>query len=295
MGVPRYLAAARADDLDRTLQLADALLGRNERYGPVVLVQCGYGSLATELGDRLRRAGRTSVQLVIDDRAQAQSDTTLQKFTGASAIWILADDLFHTFMNVFATRLAFALRAAAREGLPIVGIGGGALALGGLLLAKRVCPHSRYELVGGLGWAPRLLVDGGAIPGPLDAAITRSTVHSLPGLLGVELGLGGGLRVQGTQLESVGSEPISLFGTNDAGGLLTLQLEPGQVLRIAVPPFPPFSGVVAPVKPVAIEAPARLRQVVPQAEPPPHKPPPAGRVCPMCHKVHLEPRMQLAA
>lgn len=298
MGVPRYLIAARADDVDHTLLLADELLGRNAHYGPVALVQCGRQSpIAVDLGERLRRAGRSSVAVVVDDRAQAQSDATLQKLTGAGSVWVFADDLFQTFMNVFATRLAFALRANAREGLPVVGIGDGALALGGLLLASRVCPNSRYELVGGLGWAPRVLVDGGAKRGAFDAAITRSAVHSLPGLLGVELGVGGGLRVQGTQLESVGSEPISLFSTGDNGRLMTIQLEPGQVMRMALPPFPPFSGVEAPVKPVAVEAevPARLRQVVPQAETPPHNPPAAGRVCPMCHKVHAEPRMQLAA
>lgn len=295
MGVPRYLAAAHVEDVDHTLLLADELLGGNERFEPVALVQCGReSSIAVDLGQRLRRTGRPSVGVVVDDRAKAQSDATLQKLAGASAVWLFAEDLFQAFMTLFATRLAFALRAGARQGLPVVGIGGGALSLGGLLLANRVCPNSRYELVGGLGWAPRVLLDGGPRRGPLDAAITRSTVHSLPGLLGVELGLGGALRVHGTQLESVGSEPISLFSNGDNGRLMTIQLEPGQVMQMALPPFPPFSGVEAPIKPVTIEPPARLRQVVPQSEPP-HKPPAAGRVCPMCHKVHLEPRMQLAA
>lgn len=101
--------------------------------------------------------------------------------------------------------------------------------------------------------------------------------------------------MKGPQIESVGDEPISLFSTGVDGGLLTIRLNPGQVMRLALPPFPPFSGVEVPVKPVTVEVPARLRQVVPIAEPTSHAAPPAGRVCPMCHKVHVEPRIQLAA
>src|SRR5439155_19465136 len=98
---------------------------------------------------------------------------------------------------------------------PVVGVGGGALALGGLLLANRICAHAQYDLVSGLGWAPRVLLDGGADRAIGDGEIARSTVRSLPGLLGLDLGGRGAARVEGGRVESVGEEAIALLGVGD--------------------------------------------------------------------------------
>src|SRR5579859_4400044 len=136
--------------------------------------------------------------------------------------------MFQAFLTVFATRLAFALRAKARDGFPVIGIGHGALALGGLLLANRVCRDAQYELVGGLGWANRVLFDGGPGRADVDAAIARTAVRTLPGLLGLDLGIGGGVSVRGGRIESIGTEPVQILGANEKGELLVQSLEPGK-------------------------------------------------------------------
>ena len=308
--MPRYMAAARLDDLERTLRLADDLITPQEKRAPVCLLQCGRPSpLATQLGDRLRRAGRYGLSVVVSDRLSAQSDFTLAKLRGVGSVWVFAEDLFETFTTVFATQLAFSLRARTRQGLPVVGVGGGALALGGLVLANRVCRNTQFNVVSGLGWAPRVLVDGGADRTAADALIARATVQSLPGLLGVDLGLGGGVKVQGGRVESVGSEPVALLGTAEDGSVLGLSLEPGQRMTIAPPPFAPFERRLLPGKlantlkvgtrPEPPEAPSTPPAGV--ADPGPtddaqHSVPGSNRVCPMCHKVHAaEARLELAA
>ena len=315
MGLPRYLATARVDDLERTLRLADELSAAHDGRGPVCLLQCGRASaLATQLADLLRKAARGSVSLVVKDRREAQSETTLARLTGASAVWVFADDLFEMFMSVFATQLAFSLRARAREGLPVVGVGSGAMALGGLVLANRVCGQSQFDLVGGLGWAPRVLMDGGADRASGDGAIARATVRSLPGLLGVDLGIWGGLRVEGGRVESIGREPVHLFGTTESGSLVTMSLLPGQVSTIAPPPFAPFERGLLPTETLRALSPERRPQqrtapvqtpvavpviapsVASEPESSSHTTPGSGRVCPMCKKVHpAEARLELAA
>jgi cyanophycinase-like exopeptidase len=316
VGLPRYLAAGSADDLERTLRMADDLVSAPNDRAPVCVVQCGRASgAAAELAEMLRAAGRPCVSLVIKERLQAQSEATLVKIAGASAIWVFAEDLFEAFMTVFATQLAFALRASASDGLPVIGVGPGAVALGGLLLANRICKYAQYGLVSGLGWAPRVLVDAGANRGAGDRAIAHATIRSLPGLLGVDLGVKGGVRVEGGRIESVGSEQILLLGASEDGGLLVLPLEPGQKTTIAPPPFAPFErGLVSRQTALAlsaarpIERPAR-RVLSAQPVSPPvttapslveseaaHAKPGSGRMCPMCKKVHVnEPRLELAA
>jgi hypothetical protein len=304
------MAAARVDQLERTLSLADELITPQEKRAPVCLLQCGRPSpLAAQLDQILRRAGRYSLSVVVSDRLSAQSDFTLAKLGGVSSVWVFAEDLFETFMTVFATQLAFSLRARATQGLPVVGVGGGALALGGLVLANRFCRNAQFNVVSGLGWAPRVMVDGGADRTAVDALIARATVQSLPGLLGVDLGLGGGLKVQGGRVESVGSEPISLLGTAEDGSVLGMSLEPGQRMTIAPPPFAPFERRLLPDKlanalkvdarPEPPRAPATPSAGV--ADPTPkddakHSVPGSNRVCPMCNKVHsAEARLELAA
>jgi hypothetical protein len=240
------------------------------------------------------------VPIVVKNRAQAQSESLLTKLEGVSAVWVFADDLFDTFTNLFATQLAFELRAVAKKGMPVVGIGGGALALGGLLIANRVCGASHYDLVGGLGWAPRVLVDGGANRGADDGALARSTVRSLPGLLGIDLGQRGGVRVAGGRVESIGDESIVLLGGDERARLHTMALDPGQIATIAPPPFAPFDrGLlpfdmaaaikldVQPGRPAAkapSEAPQPDEVVVPAHDAPNSDGEP--RFCPMCGKVH---------
>ena len=306
MGLPRYLAAARADDLERTLWLADDLNAPHER-STVALLQCGRESpLAGKLGTLLRNAGRTPVPLVVRERSHAQSPDLLRKLTNAGAVWVFAEDMFETFVTVFATQVAFVLRSKASEGLPVIGIGGGAMALGGLVLANRICDHAQYELVTGLGWAPRVMLDAGADPGIEDGAIARDTVRSLPGLLGLDLGVGGAVRVEGGRLESVGDEPIELLGASEDGRLLVMALDPGQVTTIAPPPFAPFHRGLLPQKTVSALSvdtrPQSPRVVQPVPAPPPpddarsHTLPGSGRVCPMCNKVHSPTaRVELAA
>src|SRR3954453_9723367 len=144
MGLPRFLAAARIDDPERTVWLADELLDADAR-GPVVLLQIGRPSLiASELGRQLQKLNRRPVSLVINDRPAAQADSTLSRLVGAAAVWVFAEDMLEAFLIVFATQLAFNLRTKSRAGLPVIGVGGGSLALGGLMLATRVCHRAEY-------------------------------------------------------------------------------------------------------------------------------------------------------
>jgi hypothetical protein len=290
---------AGVDDLQRTLRLGDELIARPDGLGGVALLQCGRESdAANELRTLMSKAGRYAVPLVVRTREQAQSDAVLNKLENVSAVWVFADDLFATFMTVFATDLAFVLRTRARKGMPVLGVGGGSLALGGLLLANRVCHNSQFDLVGGLGWAPRLLIDGGANRSPDDGAVARTTVRTLAGLLGVDLGVRGGLRVDGGRVESVGSEPIVLLGGDD-GRLLKMSLEPGQATTLAPPPFAPFDRGLLPPKTIgALKVDTRPARPavshVPPAATGTHAPPGSGRVCPMCNKVHAaEPQVSL--
>jgi hypothetical protein len=300
MGLPRYLAMAGVDDLQRALRLGDELIARPDGLGGVALLQCGRESdVANELRGLLNKAGRYTVPLVVRSRDQAQSDAVLNKLENVTAVWVFADDLFATFMTVFATDLAFQLRTRARQGMPVLGIGGGSLALGGLLLANRICRNAQFDLVGGLGWAPRLLLDAGANRGVGDGAIARTTVRTLPGLLGVDLGMRGGLRVDGGRFESVGTEPIVLLGGDD-GRLLKMSLEPGQATTLAPPPFAPFARGMLPAKTVNAlsvdtrPARAEVRQAPPVASTT-HTPPGSDRLCPMCKKVHkAEARVSIA-
>ena len=309
MGVPRYLATVVLDDLERTLAIADELLEEPEAMRKVALVHCGRAShRAEELGRLLSATGRTPVSLIVTTREQAQAPETLRRLSGASAVWVFVENLFEAFMTVFATQLTFAMRSVTRQGMPVIGVGGGALALGGLMLAQRICSGSQYELVSGLGWAPRVLLDGGADRSLLDAQVARESVCSLPGLLGVDVGLRGGVQVLGGRVRSVGNEPIILFGTDDSGKLLKLELDPGATTTIAPPPFAPFTSGLLPayvlnalkpdMRPVARTVPRQLpvRGNTPNAAGNLH-----GRVCPMCNKVHhpekatAEPALALAS
>ena len=316
MGLPRYLASAGVTDPEHTVWLAEQLVEPREKAGSVCLLQCGRPSLlAAELSRHLRKHGRRTVPLVVKDRDEAQADSTLTRLVGTSCIWVFADDLLQSFLTVFATQLAFSLRAKAKSGLPVVGIGNGALALGGLLLANRICRNAQYDLVSGLGWAPRLLADSGADRAEGDAAVARATVRSLPGLLGVDLRSGGGIRVDGARVESIGSEPILLIGAGENGSILSMPLDPGRQTVIAPPPFAPFErGLLPPATLKALSAELRprpgdaavaqpaLRQAPPpselthQPEDGKHAEPGSGRMCPMCRKVHAaEPHLSLAA
>jgi hypothetical protein len=238
----------------------------------------------------------------------------LAKLVGASAVWVFSDDLLETYLSLFATQLAFELRSAAKAGLPVIGIGNGALALGGLLLATRICGDAQYDLVSGLGWAPRLMVDSGVDRHEKDADIARSTVRALPGLLGVDLRQGGGVRVEGGRVESVGSEAILLIGGDSAenGAVQTLELRPGQAASIAPPPFAPFErGMLPPATVQALVEDVRPFKVSPDAlelersvEPKiksmqdrdEHAEPGGGQPCPMCKQIHAaKPTLQVAA
>lgn len=292
-------------DLDRTLGLAHGLVGRPEQ-ARIGLIECGRPSpLARDLAALLTRAGRPPVSVLIKDREHAQSDAILRRLAGVSAVWVFAENLLEAYLTVFATHLTFALRGAAREGLPVIGVGAGAVALGGLLVARRVCVRTRYDLATGLGWAPRMLLDGGTNRVAIDSSIARAAVCSLPGLLGVDLGVRGGLKVIGGHVESVGDEPIVLLGSDAKGNLLRLQLEPGQRTTIALPPFAPFTSAVLahavgatvtqverPVAPPAITLSGPAAEHI-SAKPKAGDP----RLCPMCHRVHThdEARVELAA
>jgi hypothetical protein len=325
-GLPRYLATAQIEDPERTVWYANDMVGDDAR-GPVVLLQCGRPSvMAAELGRQLQKLERRSVNLIVRDRPMAQSDQAVAKLAGASAVWVFADDMLEAFMTLYATQLCFSLRAKARAGLPVMGVGGGAVSLGGLLLATRVCGGSQYDLVAGLGWAARVFVDSDVVGFAPDDSITRAAVQTLPGLLSVQLGVGGAIRAEGGRIESIGSESILILGANEHGQVSTLELGPGKRTTIAPPPFAPFErGLLPPetlralggqvnAQPVPVlplrnttlqqpKAPAQLRQ----APPPPEtlsQPvtvdtqarPGGGRYCTMCKKVHGgDPKVELAA
>jgi hypothetical protein len=309
------MATARVEDVERTVRLADELVGSVDHGGSVCLLQCGQPSeVANELSRELSRIGRWPQSVVITDRSQAQSDLLLTRVAASSVVWVFAEDLLEAFFLLFATPLAFVLRSKANKGFPVVGVGQGALALGGLVLANRICRNSHYDLVGGLGWAPRVLLDGGVLRAENDEAITRASVRSLPGLLGVELGVAGGIRVEGGRIESIGSQPIQLLGNGGQGTLLILELEPGKMTTIAPPPFVPFERNLLSAETLrALGAQAGeasrtslLATPAPNAKGPSvagtvedadrHAEPGSGRHCPMCKKVHAaEPKLQLAA
>jgi hypothetical protein len=304
VGLPRYLATARFDDLEHTVWLADELLAAHDRHGAVCLLQCGSPSFAAaELNKYLTRHGRRTVQLVVKERDEAQSDATLSRLVGTTSVWVFVDDLLQAFFTVFATQLAFALRIRAKAGFPVVGVGDGALALGGLLLAHRVCQRTQFDLVTGLGWAPRVLLDGVSYSDPGSAALARWSVRSLPGLLGVDLRRAGGIRVEGSRVDSVGAEPIVLQGGSEDDSLLMLELPPGQSTFIAPPPFAPFDRGLLPAETLRalheeLQRPrAPIPPVVPILRPPEptiadvqdpesHTEPGAPRPCPMCKRVH---------
>jgi hypothetical protein len=300
--------------------LADEQIDSDAR-GPVVLLQCGRSAIApSEIARQLQKRGRRAVHLTIKDRQMAQADETLSRLAGASAVWVFSDDLLDTFMTTFATQLAWSLRAKAGKGLPVVGIGGGALALGGLLLATRVCHRSQYELVAGLGWAQRVFVDSDVVGFVEDPTIADATVRSLPGLLGIHLGSEGAIRAEGGRIESIGSEPIEIRGCDGNGALMMLSIEPGRTTTIAPPPFAPFEAGLLPAHTLrALGAEARRKppravvtappaQALRQAPPPPEATPEpetndataqktGGRYCGMCRRVHggSEAKLELAA
>ena len=316
MGLPRYLAAARMEDPERMAVLAHELIAAHDNGGAVCMLQIGRTSaLANEVSQQLVKLRRRTKQVVIKDREMAQSDAALSGLAMASAVWVFADDLVETFLTLFATQLAFRLRTRTRAGLPVIGVGNGAVSLGGLLLASRICGGSQYDLVGGLGWAPRAMLDSDAIGFGGDPSIARTTVQSLPALLAVELGVSGAARVQGGVIESVGSEPIVLIGAAGDGGLLTLPLDPGASTTIAPPPFAPFERGLLPaatLRALTAEQAARPPSMLPMVPPPLRQAPTADRyveqieaddrlgvpvnACPMCKSVHdPEPHLELAA
>lgn len=311
------MALARVDDLPRAVALGNDLEEAGRASGPICLLQCGAPSpLAAELGSLLTASGRRVNSVILKDRATAQAPATLDKLTTASAVWIFAEDLLGAFFDVFATDTTFLLRARAKEGLPVIGIGKAALALGGLLLANKICGGSEYEVVSGLGWAPRALIDGGEQRDERDAEIARATISGWPGLLAVDLGQAGGVRVDGGRIESVGSESVILSAAGDQeGDTVAMELEPGRFTIIAPPPFAPFERGLLPAD--TIEALARgLRRggaaTAAKKTPIRHVPSTAatrerstdgsgqtshetGRLCPMCNKVHGPESARVAA
>jgi hypothetical protein len=311
------MAVALVDDPDRIAALGDDMVAPADKHRAVCMVQCGPSADAAALSQALVKLGRRPISLVVRDRTQAQSDAVLSKLAGAGAVWVFADDLFDAFFTLFATQLAFSLRTNARNGLPVIGIGGGALAMGGLLLAHRVCGNARYDLISGLGWGQRVLIDSGAERPTGDESILHASVRTLPGLLGIDLGSGGGVRIEGGRIESVGSEPITLFGAGDTTGtLLRLPLAPGALTTIAPPPFAPFERGMLSVETLRALSERRPDPKKSLAAPPQRlaRPPtvhvagpvqavpvvgvevievegdpvaaPGARMCPMCQQVH---------
>jgi hypothetical protein len=298
--------------------MADGLVAASDKLRPVILLQCGRAfPEAAEIGKALTKLGRRPTSLVVRDRGHAQSDGILARIAGAGAVWIFTDSLFESFFTLFATQLAFTLRTNAKHGLPIIGVGAGAIAMGGLVLAHRVCGAAQYDLVSGLGWGQRVLIDAGAERSASDEAVLQSSVSTLSGLLGVDLASAGGIRVEGGRIESIGSEAITLMGAgNNNGALMMIGLEPGKSTLIAPPPFAPFetgmlsqetlSAIAATRRPTPTkEAPRRLatppRAPALHRAPPPPEPsyaededtergiePEGGRKCPMCKQFHPE-------
>jgi hypothetical protein len=333
-GLPRYLAAARIDDPEKIVWMADDLIG-SDVPGPVVLLQIGRSShAAIEAGRALQKLGRHTLPLVVRDRETAKSEHTLARMAGACAVWVFAEDMLETFLTLYSTDLAFHLRAKARAGLPVFGVGGGAVSLGGLLLATRVCHQSQYDLVAGLGWAQRVFVDSSVVGYAPDDFVAQSVVQSLPGLLALQLGESGAVRAAGGRIESIGSEPILLLGANGDNSLMMLELEPGMKTTIAPPPFAPFeqgllppetlralagqvkaasvakAAALATTRSTAATAAGRPAPTVPpvlRQAPPPEQlvavvttdteaRPAGGRYCAMCKKVHgAKPQLELAA
>ena len=306
MGLPRYLAAASLEDPERTVWLAEELMGAPG--GLVSLVHCGgTAPAAADVAREIQKRGRHVAQVIVAERSVARSAQTVDRLAQASAIWVFADDLIDAFLTTFATPMAFATRSRALQGLPVVGVGGGAVALGGLLTAQRVCGETRYDLVTGLGWAPRALVDASVTPHPGDPFVTHASVRSLPGLLGLNLGAAGAVRVEGGHIESVGSEPVLILGLDTADqSLVSLPLPPGKTATIAPPPFAPFERGLLPratVKALATLEHARrgrdaalsapLRQAPPPPDDHPGTMPAPGEVrsgverfCPLCNQMH---------
>jgi hypothetical protein len=284
-----------------------------------------------EVGRALQKQGRHTVSLVVRDRGMAQSDHTVARMAGACAVWVFAEDMLETFLTLYATDTAFQLRAKARRGLPVLGVGGGALSLGGLHLATRICHSSQYDLVAGLGWAARVFVDTNVVGFASDDQVAKMAVESLPGLLAVQLGEAGAVRAEGGRIESIGDESILILGANGDGSLMMLELEPGKKTTIAPPPFAPFERgllppetlralggqvkadpkLALPSSAIARTAAQRVQStpapVLRQAPPPPDEPdepvtadtearPGGGRYCAMCKKVHgAKPQVELAA
>jgi hypothetical protein len=311
MGLPRYIATAGLSDPERmasmALDLADGAVA-----GSVCLVQCGRESpLATQVASALQHRGQRTRLLLIDDREQARSDQTLGSLEVACGAWVFADNLLAAFHTMFATPAAFVLRERAHAGLPVVGVGGGALAVGALMPAQRVCAESRYDLVTGLGWAPRVLFDADLWEDPGDKQVARDSVRTLPGLLGVQLGRSGAVRVEGGRVESVGDEPVVLLGMDCQTGLLQLKLQPEAAVRIAPPPFAPFERGLLPRATLDVLAAvegarlARASAAPRQAPSPPevapdpaehHERPGSGKKCPLCNQVHPDDaQVELAA
>jgi hypothetical protein len=114
----------------------------------------------------------------------------------------------------------------------------------------------------------------------------------------VELGRAGGIRVAGSTVESVGSEPVVLVAASSDGALASLSLEPGRSVQMA--PFPPLPRWPLATLEPAMSAVCQPTLVHPEAATP--GPPAeatsvaeAGRFCPMCHKLHHDARLELAA
>ncbi len=317
--MPRYFASA-SEDAEFAAWHAAALIGV-ETAGPVCLVQCGGPSpAASAVAKQLGRFGRRTLSLMVDDRAVAKSDRALSTLAASTAVWVFADSMLATFLTSFATPMAFALRARTREGLPVIGFGGGALSLGGLVLARRVCSRTTYDLASGLGWAPRVLIDADMSIETEIGALAAATVQALPQLLAVRLGASGAVRVEGGRVTSVGSESAVLLGMDPGMSTLrALSIRPGSTVTIAPPPFAPFERSVLPFETSEALGQAHTSQAEPirrsiqQARPSPlrHAPPPpespetppepaspngdvlaghqssgVGRSCPLCNHPH---------
>ena len=263
--------------------------------------------MAPIIEDLLRSRGLEAWNLLVDDREVAKADETLDAVDGASAIWVFSENMFDTFMTVFATPLSFALRSATKAGKPTAGVGGAALALGSLLLARHLCHETEYQLSPALGWAPRVLLDA-EIEGGGDPDLGAEAARSLPSLLSVHLGETGAVRVEGGHYESVGGESITFTGSeSEEGPLRTISLEPGAGLSFAPPPFAPFEPGLLPYATAEALRKAALDPIIWQPReiltaPEGIVEPPAyydrrteaqkerGRYCPLCNQRHEKSR-----